>query len=260
MQATCGEKVATNISTFVSIFVFVYLMYSGIYQDWWEGASVGLYCKVICIWALLQMTCFGLFACFLCVFVGAAHIVKNQVIKQMQEQYEEKMKDISGPRRDYYESQFFRNKMDSLFDQADSDGNGSLDMKELESVLVEVTGEPDITQMAPLLQQAFKDHGNSAVEKHEFVEMMKFVSVCALQEGKFTAKQAFEILQLPETASKAEVSKSYRKMAMKYHPDKRKDVDDETAKRDMGQINDAHAKVQEFLKEKDTEASESPTK
>merc|ERR1719352_913725 len=107
--------------------------------------------------------------------------IKNALIKQMKEEYDEKVKHISGPRRDYYESDLFRQKCDDLFDKADEDRSGTLDMKELQQILVDVTGNPDVALQTPLLQQAFDTHGDSVVEKHEFVEMMKFVSVSGLQ-------------------------------------------------------------------------------
>lgn len=248
MQSLCGEKAAAAVSSTISIFLFVYLLVSGIYGAYWRGESVGMYCKVLCWWAILQMVVFSCFLGLLCCGAAGHLIIKNAIIANMRGEYEEKIKGISGPRKDYYESQLFKDKCDRLFEKADADGSGTLDMHELEAILVEVTGEENIRGIVPLLQQAFEEHGDSVVEKHEFVEMMKFVSVNHLQEGKFTLEQAYEILQVEQGAPKSEVTKSYRKMAIKYHPDKRTDVDAEVAKRDMAQINDAKAKVDEYLK------------
>merc|ERR1719460_262035 len=135
------------------------------------------------------------------------------------------MADISGPRRDYYESALFKEKCQRLFEKADVDGSGTLEMHELRDVLVEVTKDDNITQITPLLTEAFDQNNNNSVEKDEFVEMMKFVSVVSLQPGRFTVEQAFEILQLPETATMLEVNKAYKKMAIKYHPDKAGHID-----------------------------------
>mmetsp|Transcript_77544 Transcript_77544/g.136810 ORF Transcript_77544/g.136810 Transcript_77544/m.136810 type:complete len:345 (+) Transcript_77544:40-1074(+) len=250
LKATVGERAASFTMTFLSAGLFFYLLFSGIYSAYWNGEEVGLACKIMCWWAILQMVCFSIATVMFCFVFGAGLVIKNTIIQKMREEYEVRMKEISGPRRDYYESQLFRDKCESLFQEADADGNGTLDMKELQAILVKMTGDKGIASVAPLLQEAFEQHGDSSVEQHEFVEMMKFVSVISLKEGSITLQQAFEILQLPETASKSEITKSYHKMALKYHPDKRSDVDPEVARRDMGQINDAHAKAQESFKQK----------
>jgi len=249
MKSAVGEGATSVIMTVLSTGMFFYLLYSGIYSAYWNGEHVGIPCKIMCWWAILQMVCFAIASCLFCLVFGAAIAVKNIVIKKMQTEYEAMMKEISGPRRDYYESKLFKEKCERLFQKADADASGNLDMKELQAILVEITGNQAIAEKAPLLQEAFEQHGDSEVSQHEFVEMMKFVSVVSLKEGSMTVQQAFEILQLPETASKSEVTKSYHKMALKYHPDKRSDVSPDVARRDMGQVNDAHAKVQEHLKE-----------
>jgi len=256
LQALVGQEAASHIGMFITVFCFVYLLSSGIYSAYARGENVGTACKIMCWWVIFMMFFWSCFCCLLCCGVTLMLGLKNEMIKKMRAEYEEKMQHISGPRKDYYESDLFKQKCDRLFEKADSDGNGTLDMKELQGILVEVTGDPNIGNVAPLLQQAFEEHGDSVVEKHEFVEMMKFVSVVSLQEGTFTVEQAFEILQCPETASKSEVRKAYYKLAAKYHPDKQSGDNPEKEKRDMACINDAHAKVQEHFKEIDEKSND----
>jgi len=256
LQACVGQEAASRIGLFITVFTFVYLLVSGIYSAYWNGENVGVYCKIMCWWAIFMMMFWGCMVCSLCFFGVLFLGLKNEMIKKMRAEYEEKMQHISGPRKDYYESEHFKQKCDVMFEKADVDGNGTLDMSELQGVLVDITGDTNIASVAPLLQEAFEEHGNSVVEKHEFVEMMKFVNVSLLKEGSFTLEQAFEILQLPETASKPEVRKAYYKMAAKYHPDKQSGDDPEKAKRDMAEINDAHAKIQDHFKDNSKDLGE----
>jgi len=248
-----GQTAGSIIGLCVTFGTVGYLLYSGIYSAYWAGQDVGIVCKVMCWWAIFLMVFWSCVACTVCCCAGLMLGIKNIAIKEMRKQYDAKMLEISGPRREYYESDCFKEKCNRMFEKADKDGNGTLDMAELQDVLVEATGDANIAGITPLLQQAFEEHGDSVVEKHEFLEMMKYVSVVALQEGRVTLEQAFEILQCPETASKSEVRKAYHKLASKYHPDKLGNVgaDPEKLKRDMAEVNDAHAKVQEHFKEKD---------
>lgn len=52
-------------------------------------------------------------------------------------------------------------------------------------------------------------------------------------------KDYYKILELPRTASQEEIKKSYRKLAMKYHPDHNKD--DKSAEARFKEINEAYA-------------------
>merc|ERR1719199_687850 len=105
-------------------------------------------------------------------------------------------------------------------------------MSELQHIVVEILGK-DALALTPILKECFDENHNSQVEKDEFSEMMKFVSVTQLQDGRFTEEQAFEVLLLPPTATMEEVNKSYKKLALRYHPDKRPGVADDIVKKDM---------------------------
>lgn len=248
MRTCVGEQAGANISAILSVGLFVYMLYSGIYSAWWSGEAVGFSCQVMCWWALLQMVIMVTMCCCLCCAVGAAVVIKNEMIKQMKDQYEEKAQDLSGPRREYYESDVFKQKCDDLFDRADVSCTGTLSMRELQDIVTDMLGEQGIA-LTPILVQCFDDNHNSEVEKDEFVEMMKFVSVMQIQDGRFTVEQAFEVLCLPQTATSSDVSRSYRKLALRYHPDKRHDVDEATVTKDMGEVNDAKAMLDKHFQE-----------
>lgn len=51
-------------------------------------------------------------------------------------------------------------------------------------------------------------------------------------------KDYYKILDIPKTASKREISKSYRKLSMKYHPDKNTESDSERMYRDVTEAYD----------------------
>jgi DnaJ like chaperone protein len=52
------------------------------------------------------------------------------------------------------------------------------------------------------------------------ISQKDFASITAMFGGQKTAEEFYDILEIPKTASDAEVKKAYRKMAVKYHPDK----------------------------------------
>lgn len=248
MRQCCGEQAGANISAFLSVSLFVYMLYSGIYSAWWSGQNVGLPCQVMCWWAFFQMVIMLTCCACLCCAVGTAIVIKNDQIKKMKAQYEEKAKDLSGPRKEYYDSDVFKQKCDELFDKADVNKDGTLDMRELQDIVKEMLGEEGIA-VTPILVECFDDNHNSEVEKDEFVEMMKFVSVMQIQDGRFTVEQAFEVLCLPQTATSSDVSRQYKKLALKYHPDKRPGVDQATVTKDMGEVNDAKAMLDKHFQE-----------
>jgi hypothetical protein len=177
------------------------------------------------------------------VLVGAAVAIKNLSIKRMHEKYEEEKGKLSGPRREYYESELFQRKCDDMFDKLDIDGNGTLDMSELQPMIEDEFRGHDEMCTGPfgaLLKSAFDENGDSKVEKDEFKHMMQFISMMKFQEGRFTEDSAWEVLQVdPKTGTHEQVKKSYKMLSLKYHPDKRRGVPEEELRRDMAEINDA---------------------
>jgi len=63
-----------------------------------------------------------------------------------------------------------------------------------------------------------------------------------------TGKDYYKILEVPRTASPEEMKKAYRKLAMKYHPDRNKG--DKTSESKFKDINEAYAVVSNAEKRK----------
>lgn len=250
-EAAAGQAIST-IGMVLSVLMFYYLLSSGIYSAWWKGeAGVGFNCRVMCWWAIFQMVFWSIFMCCTCCVMGAVFVVKNKMVKKMKEDFDEKVDALSGPRKEYYKSAVFKDKCDAMFDKADVDRSGSLDMSEFQGIVTEMLGQ-EAVMVCPLLKECFDENHNSQVEKEEFVEMMKFVSVMQLQDGRFTVEQAFEVMLLPEaTATMSDVSRSYRKLALQYHPDKRPGVAKDIVDKDMAEVNDSKAMLETHFKEKE---------
>merc|ERR1719453_2525622 len=241
-----GEMAGSVCSVVITMGMLIYVIQSGIYDEWSKGKSVGVPCQIMCWWVLITIVfniiwCSCMF-CGLGVLLGAQYYIKNAVIKRMYEDYQAGKDKLSGPRRDYYDSEVFQNKCNAMFDKYDTDKSGSLDMSELSPLVEELELDSAPGKMATLLASAFDENGDSKVEKIEFVHMMQYISMLKFQEGNFTEETAWEVMQLnPDTATHGDVKKSYKKLALKYHPDKRLGDPEDIVKRDMAEINDAKA-------------------
>lgn len=255
-----GQSLASFINLVATVTILVYLLQSGTYQQWWKGATVGPWCTFLCIWAFLFFIFWSCVCCCTVCFLGTTFFIRNEVVKHLRSCYDKKEPLLSGPRRACYQSPAFREKCDKIFEKADADGSGSLDMKELEQVVKDYMGENagamDSNTLA-LFAMAFDDNGDSTVEKHEFVEMMKCFSVMTLKEDTEgrpegqTLQHHYEILRVPDNATASEVSRAYRQLAREYHPDKRYGVSKEVADRDISEINNAKDELIKHLDKKD---------
>ena len=65
-------------------------------------------------------------------------------------------------------------------------------------------------------------------------------------------KDYYKILDIPKTASADEVKKAYRKLAVKYHPDKNKD--DKNAEEKFKEVNEANEILKDAVKRKEYDA------
>lgn len=240
----------TFLSVALSLPMIVWLMMSGIYSSWWRGEDVGLPCRIMCWWVIFLAVSLSIALCCFCccagLLVGLFNKLKNERIVEMKEEYDKKARSLSGPRKEYYDSDFFKQKCNDIFDEADIDNNGILDMCELSDIVEDMLGKQAIGKSI-LLQECFDESHDSQVEKLEFVEMMKYLSVMQLQDGRFTEEQAFEVLLLPPTAALADVNRSYKKLAAKYNPDKRQGVDDKIVQRDMKELNEARTVLEKHF-------------
>lgn len=260
IRQVAGDQKAAAVSLCLSVGMLFYIWYSGIWHAWWSGdPGLGLACRIMCWWVLVLIVFWiSVLFCLCCavgVLFGAAIIIQNQVIKEMQEKFEDKEKNLSGPRREYYKSPLFKQKCDKIFDKADKSRTGKLSAHELEPVVkeeLEIKSEDGGSgQLAYFMTKMFDKNGDSEVGKDEFSEMMKFLSVMQLEDGRFNLKQAFEVLLLSPDAKMADVNRSYRKLAIKYHPDKRPNEDKAVVDKDMSEINDAKALLEKHFAEQE---------
>lgn len=254
-----GKEWANACNMGAPCFIMVYMLASGIFAKWWSGKGVGFWCSFLCWWCLFTL-CFSclLLCCFCTLLAGAKiieplalHAIKNDFVKKVRLEYDEQEKGFSLPRRAYYTSMVFKERCDALFDSVDTEHKGVLTMEQLRIVVTEFFREdfednPRLGEMlVPWLQDAFEGNGKSNIERAEFMEMMKFFSVINLKPPEQRpVRQHLETLSLPLDANFAEVKKQYRKLAAKYHPDKRPDDDQEQASKDMQDLNQAYESLQ----------------
>jgi len=269
-----GPDNAVTLCSFVTTVMLVFLVLTGLYNAWWNGKIPhSSPCGVLCVAAfLLAVIGCGFCACICCcglAILPGSWWIKNQIIKKMHNLFNEREPTLPGPRREYYKSECFRTTCENRFIAADKDGNGVLDMKELEEVVIMVFGEgirenPLLGEAIPVFMQCFDDNKNSKVEREEFTELMKLFSVMTLREdGRSQAlpglpeeqslRQYFEILQLQPTATVNETEKAFRKMSQRWHPDKAQffSTTKEQATADFQELSEAKDKVEEYLRKRE---------
>lgn len=242
IRAALGDALGMIFHLASTFGLLFYIYFSGIYDMWSKGVPLSTSCQILCWWVFFCLLFAAIWcACTCCLgatMFGAAFVIKNELIKKMHEEYEQKSQDLSGPRKAYFESDVFKERCDTLFDTYDKDGNGTLCMEEMQPLILAHVGHENAKNAT--IQTALTNGGT--VQKAEFVYFMQFLSVLNFQEGHFTEESAWEVLQLnPDTATYDDVKRSYKKLSMKYHPDKRRDAPEDVVKRDMAEVNDAKA-------------------
>eukprot|EP00933_Yihiella_yeosuensis_P036950 TRINITY_DN3079_c0_g2_i2.p1 TRINITY_DN3079_c0_g2~~TRINITY_DN3079_c0_g2_i2.p1 ORF type:complete len:467 (+),score=99.67 TRINITY_DN3079_c0_g2_i2:118-1518(+) len=251
LRAAIGETATSAVSFIASAGTVVYLLYSGIYQQWWHGEHVGEACYWLSVWAFLGFCFWGCLICCISVGLVGGLVIKNMVVKRIRRAFEEKEATLSGPRKAYYESDAFKELCNELFDKADKDKGGELDMNELRDIIADVIGSAEVAATTPLFLEAFDDNGDSKVNRAEFVEMMKFFSVIRLEMETSrhvkSISKYYELLQLRDGAPLEQVRKSYHKLAREWHPDKRRGVDQQEASKDMAEVQEAYDEVCKYL-------------
>lgn len=87
----------------------------------------------------------------------------------------------------------------------------------------------------------FEEEEIHRIAKNLRISEADWMSIRAMFRKNTDANWAFKVLEVPTTATESEVKKAYRKMAMKYHPDRLGDVGPDAA-------NAAKEKFQEVQK------------
>jgi len=98
--------------------------------------------------------------------------IRNQAVQEIRADFDKMVKELPEDQRTYYTSGEFKNLCDDMFDNADTDKNGSLDMDELRKPVLEKYGaqlEDDDNFV-----MAFDKNKNSTVERDEFRELIKY--------------------------------------------------------------------------------------
>merc|ERR1719203_485424 len=125
----------------------------------------------------------------LCMIMPTMLVSRMRVERQISQAF------LDQPNREFVDSQEFRTKCVKAFRDADADHNGTLDMTELQHVvLFDLTDkEKKYVQESSLFKEAFHkcdtDSSNS-IDQEEFVEVMKFILTKAKLAGSETSDSA----------------------------------------------------------------------
>lgn len=169
----------------VPFVVGIYLFYTRTLQMFLSGAAMSRWCQGLCVWFSVSLFLLAMWTLIYVVHImptlmisaKALHEFKNESVKGIREKFDELEAELSDRRKAYYKSKKFKAKCDRLFDDADKDGNGILDMKELREAVLHTTEDPDSMKEDEQFVKAFDEDGNSLVEKDEFYEMMKYFDI-----------------------------------------------------------------------------------
>lgn len=210
------------------------------------GSNVGPWCRFLFLMALCM---FFLAFVQMCMLIKAIRngklMVKNAVVRKIRDTPNAKEAKIPGPRKEYYESDFFKQRCDEVFTKARK-GDGDLAvMGELREAMISLVGSEQEAERDSMFCEAFEKYGTSKVHRTEFPLMMKYFSIAGLREDgrSKTVHHFFEILQLPETATESEAKKKYHQLAKNWHTDKNPNCTSD----DFAEVSAAHQAVMAYL-------------
>jgi len=153
-----------------------YAFHHGLVSAWWAGGhNLTDHCEGIASAALI-MYAFAGCACA----CGSAFAVKVCVIDKMKEATLKRCDTLPDSEKDYLNSKEFLTKCNEMFLEADKDGNGVIDIKELKQfVLKELPQEEQQARLQDeeLFKEAFDswdDKHTGTIDQEEFVEVMKY--------------------------------------------------------------------------------------
>lgn len=242
LAAAFGKNLAGTLNCCTTAGVLIYMFHSGAFHQWWAGEDVGMFCRVLSVWAAILLFFWGCCCCF----VSSSFLVKNEAVKKMRAAFDAKEESFHGPRREYYMSAFFTQLCDELFDTVDVDKSGEVEINELRAIIVEMCGSKQIAQAAPLFMEAFDDSGDSKIQRSEFREIIRYFSIVRLEYTDDTSKDIgpyYEILQLKTNASRDEVEQAYLVLRSRWDPEKRKGVSEDEAQKDLGEVQEAYDRI-----------------
>jgi len=163
------------------LFCCIHLYQEGMVSKVVNGEPMGGWCLFVSLYAFIVLTCWAIQLCCIVsagvtVVVAAKAIehIKNESVKKIRQQFDEMSADLTPELKAYYSSQEFKDKCDTIFVEADKDGNGTLDMNELRETVLSRFTNPDSIITDPFFIMAFDKNGSSEIEQDEFYELMKY--------------------------------------------------------------------------------------
>lgn len=172
----------TVLPTIVNIGVVAHLAVSGSFSHLFDGKLEGV-CWWLCVLALIQLVCLLISTCLICMLTVAAvalapmakEAIKNQAIQEVRAEFDKLEKELPEDQKAYYMSHEFKNLCDTMFQSADTDCSGSLDMAELRKPILDKYGDHLVDDENFIL--AFDKNKNTTVELGEFRELSSTLSL-----------------------------------------------------------------------------------
>lgn len=196
------------------IYAWYYVISTGLSADYFAGAIVWVVhsgfpaqlkvynCSEECVRLVAQLTGTTLIIVIysillICLITPAMLVSRMRVERQVTQAF------LDKPDREFLDSQEFRTKCVKAFRDADADHNGTLDMNELQHVvLFDLTDkEKKYVQESSLFKEAFDKcdtDGSNSIDEKEFVEVMKFILTKAKLAGRETSDSAADTAEAIE--------------------------------------------------------------